>query len=604
MIKITTVSGEAFDLPKDFSIQIEDSSPIFNDRGSQSVPVTLPPTDRNRRLTGYICRMDSYLHTEQTIIDCTVYDGTYVRSGKMNVDSASSQEGISVNIGFDNSIAYLKWSQKKLCEIYFPSRSFQSIQEVADAFNSGTLDNDFASFPIVVSEDSATNPETDEEQIYLDCLTGDIKTNAYKVMRVTGTDKTVREIDVPPLYGTGIFIRVGCILEYVFRHIGCTIVDNPFITDPDLKSLVVLNSVEDALCKLRIDYTDLLPDVTVEQFLKALWARFGMVYTIDYDRMLANIMLLKDILEKKPDMTDEKYGLTNRITGFPKITYNAPQYLRLSAGTSLTYAPAGFDTYRGLSQYAKEHISITTKCFSSGDGLSLPADGLIFNPLTGNWYYKGKFHGSSYFPYDPGNSNMEPLEISSDDECVPIYPGTSESGLASTLPAFLIGPKHVNTVSTYDHRGELDEELKTPLGFMFDFGNILPFQRRWTVAGTQKWESGSVEYRSDGFRLSMLFDFEHGLFANFWRKFDEILRHGNRTIEVSLSLRKEEVRSLDILRPVFLMGMPCLIDTMTYSLPANKIVTVRMKLRSITPSGEYDRDNEQFGDSLPLDWLR
>ena len=53
MIKIL-IKGEALDLPEGFSMAVEDTNPIFNDQGSQSIPATVPPTRRNNRLTSHV----------------------------------------------------------------------------------------------------------------------------------------------------------------------------------------------------------------------------------------------------------------------------------------------------------------------------------------------------------------------------------------------------------------------------------------------------------------------------------------------------------------------------------------------------------------------
>ena len=43
-----------FDLQNDFSIEIEDTSPIYNERGSQSVPATLPASRNNLSLITHV----------------------------------------------------------------------------------------------------------------------------------------------------------------------------------------------------------------------------------------------------------------------------------------------------------------------------------------------------------------------------------------------------------------------------------------------------------------------------------------------------------------------------------------------------------------------
>ena len=56
-LKISNASG-TFDLQKDFNTEIEDSSPIYNERGSQSIAATIPGTKKNLRLNKHIERTD------------------------------------------------------------------------------------------------------------------------------------------------------------------------------------------------------------------------------------------------------------------------------------------------------------------------------------------------------------------------------------------------------------------------------------------------------------------------------------------------------------------------------------------------------------------
>ena len=56
-MKILTEKG-VLDLTEDFSIQIDNKSPINNDQASQSVPVTVPATPNNARITDFPFRPD------------------------------------------------------------------------------------------------------------------------------------------------------------------------------------------------------------------------------------------------------------------------------------------------------------------------------------------------------------------------------------------------------------------------------------------------------------------------------------------------------------------------------------------------------------------
>ena len=53
----------------------------------------------------------------------------------------------------------------------------------------------------------------------------------------------------------------------IFSAYGFTLVENPFATDYQLSKMVVLNNVADTIVTGEIDYRNLMPDCTVNEFL-------------------------------------------------------------------------------------------------------------------------------------------------------------------------------------------------------------------------------------------------------------------------------------------------------------------------------------------------
>ena len=106
-MKISTPRG-CLDLAVDASLQIEETSPVLNDRGSQSLPLTVPATPHNAAMLAFPQRIDRHDPLPSDLL-CTIHDGAFVRQGRINVISASPTDGITVNIGFDNAEAYAKW---------------------------------------------------------------------------------------------------------------------------------------------------------------------------------------------------------------------------------------------------------------------------------------------------------------------------------------------------------------------------------------------------------------------------------------------------------------------------------------------------------------
>ena len=158
MLKIKTNKGY-LDLGGDFTVQIDEKSPVMNDRGSQTVPVTVPCTGNNAKITGFAHRLDMGIKPMNEDQACTVLDGAYKRTGKINIVSAGKKEGITLNIGFDNSEAYSAWKAKKLNAITLPVKEYSSVNSLCAHLQQvlGGYQTDYAVFQIMTGNDSKDN---------------------------------------------------------------------------------------------------------------------------------------------------------------------------------------------------------------------------------------------------------------------------------------------------------------------------------------------------------------------------------------------------------------------------------------------------------------
>lgn len=66
-------------------------NPVMNDRGSQTVPVTVPCTGNNAKITGFAHRLDMGIKPMNEDQACTILDGAYKRTGKINIVSAGKR---------------------------------------------------------------------------------------------------------------------------------------------------------------------------------------------------------------------------------------------------------------------------------------------------------------------------------------------------------------------------------------------------------------------------------------------------------------------------------------------------------------------------------
>ena len=676
MIQIKT-QGEALDLPSGFSMEVEDTNPIFNDRGSQSLPATVPATRRNIRLLAAPHRPDADIDPNLPARTVEVVEGAYIRRGTMNITEAGKEEGISFNVGFDNSTAYAKWQKKKLSELDLPTYKPDLSQggapvdlllsELYRIYRTpDSRKDDFAVFPLALNSESTG--------------TDDAKRTFWEVLNLVGAGKNslaqpatmkrlidgeVTEVSVPAGYMVSPFLRVWRVLELIFDNLDLRILKNPFIEDVELSRLVILNNAADSICRGEIKYSDLMPDSTVEEFLNALWVRFGLVYNIDENKGTVSLRLLKDIIGREGAGSLDAYA-----AGTPKITYGERQYVKLSAATSIEGAAPACERFEDFAKgldvskvrlgsnvaqwknngsqenpswsgetgggyyedynpwedpdweepdppepdypepdddrynYSARSAATAQPAAASASGSSA-ADAknsfLAREFVTGQWYRLDATNGkvrsssSSFFNWDPQPEGLAAFELSSEDECVPIGAVNIKDALPDYVfhevcPQYLFGSRHYHSYIKGSDESGTDGD-RSPLSFLFaytvgqkTYGRITP------EAG-----DGRPLVLDDGTtpRITLLFQFSDGLFAKFWAGYDEILRHGNRSIEVKSRFNSLELPKMNILDPYTFKGIRVLIDTMTYSLPSGREIAADLKLRTIQAQGSYDIRKEQ-----------
>lgn len=665
MIQIKT-NGETLDLPSGFSMEIEDTNPIFNDRGSQSLPATVPATRRNIRLLDAPHRIENNTDPNLPEREAEVIAGAYIRKGVVNLTEASRKEGFTMNIGFDNSTAYMKWQKKKLNKldnlpVYTPMEGQGTdverlLQDLFDIYkNPSPHSNPFAVFPLAVHKE-----KVDGKGTYLEILNL-VNTNETGLfngnVRNRVMNNEVVRVTVPSGYAVSPFVRVWKVIELAFQDLGVTLTYNLFKTDTELSRLVVLNNCADAACTGSIKYSDILPDCTVSEFFNALWVRFGVVYNVDYDRKTVRLELLKDILK-----SNVPGDLGQYIADYSKVEYQERQYVKLSAGTSIEdAAPAtdrledflrgidgdvaggagvedwtndgstdypdwdgdymdgyyddydpdrdGWDDpdpdnpdYGDRDDYDDPDYTRSAPAKQREDTPPLVARHLAREFVTGKWWKLDNYNNktieksSAFFNWDPQPEGCTAVDMASQDECVPIgdfrHPhhagGDTFDGY---IPLYLFGSRHFH--SSIKGSDEKESGDTTPLAFLFAY----TVKQKTIGRLNGETEYGQIMKLDDGTspKLSLYFHYKGGLYDTFWIKYDELLRHNNRSVEVKARMDVKNLRALDMLSPYSMGGARVLLDTMTYTMPSGKSVQVDLKLRVIQTQGNgYYNFSEEF----------
>lgn len=598
-LKIQNKKG-IFDLQKDFSIEIEDTSPVYNERGSQSIAATMPASSHNLTLTEHIHRLDTD-HAPTPDDRVVVSDGVYSRVGKMNITQADKSTGIVSNIGFDESEVYAIWDKISL-------RSLENLPTfkntdgplglaiyLNEIMIGKRVESDYAIFPICVAMPSTTNQ--DKPTYYPEYLNRIFKAsddpgdyslycNRREETYLINNDPVLTS--VPEGYGITPFLKVSWILDFIFHSYGYTVVENPFTTHPQLSRLVVLNNTADCCVKGILNYADLMPDCTINEFLQALYCRFGMIYFINGKTKTVKLKFIKDIITAP---ASQDWTLLKAAS--PIINYNTPQQLKLSANTSISgpyQSVVAAPSAESLDKFLKPYDYIVSSNYNKGYLYYSNYNGVytVRNIYTKNMDAKS----SDFFPWDKG-ANIGYMEVSSVDECLPMKGSYPDDGFV--CPAYLLGKVHRYTnIASADIELDEKQETKTPLCFCFAMpkgSTTYPFgsPRCYGPDGSKP----IVDSNENTYDISMTFVGENGLFNRFWKGFDAILRHANHTIEASLLLTHNQLLNFDFSDPISMDGQRLLIDNQRYTLPLVSSRPSTVYLRSLKLLKPYDLETEQ-----------
>lgn len=651
MVRIT-IEGEELDLNEGFTLSIEETSPIFSDAGSQAIDITIPATARNKRILGFPARVDNSRRGIATGIRCMVAAGAYIRTGSVNIADASDT-GISINIGFENSIAYEAWKSRRLKDIEcLPVYRFRDMAAVGTRLkglygSSDPQEDDLAVFPICLAKkewkSTRSGNEVEANDYYIINRLADNMFREGKFTKYRCIDGKAFMMSYPAGYTCSPFVRVWKILECVFRDLGLEMERNMFREDIALARLVVLNNTEDAVCDKTLDYAELMPDCSIEEFLNALHVRFGFVYSVDFDSGTVRTGLVREIPGRPSQLTLDPLVTSKPVSGF--VT---PQYVALCAGTSMEGAETAADRFEDfIGDYGTEDIFRVGESLRNSEAFETEVDKRLkeitdrdnnaavetpgdvqfpdgadcipaerekrrvakeflycWSATSGEWERFCNERGrqiveesSSFFVWDPQPDGLDKNGLTSVDEFCPVrgidpleftnaVAGNEDyRGSVEYMPTFFAAPRHFHTDK---YHGEEETEGECPLSFMFAFTGT---QIAENTIGRNSPDRGEGEdalaMGGEVHPYSLYFQFKNGLYSIFWRDYDMIMRVRDRRVKVPARLKSVVARGINVLDPVKLHGVPMLIENMDFTLGKGDMVDVDFTLVPIMPPVDF-----------------
>lgn len=617
--------GEVFDLPSGYVIEGEKNNPVFEKKGSQTVPIALPATIKNNRLLNFPFRLDRSERQEETT-RVIVEAGSSQQMGLLSVNSASPKS-ISSTIGYDESEMYVQFGTMQLRDIpELPVLDFggNNISERVDsvlfhltAVMKQQVDTDYYVFPVLlkyefVTEENVTKSYTeilndiDTNIIYPDSPNGRIAElkalSNRSIIRYENGEEI--EISAPKGYGVSPFLKVYRILELIFEHYKFKLTENPFKDHRQLKKMVVLNNCMDTILTGKLSYKDLMPDITIQDFLDSLFAKFGMLYFVDSNSRTVRIKFLKDIITNG-DV--DRINLTKFKNNDPNISFSSPKQLRLKMNRDNESTEILANTFE---EFLEQYNNQFTDSFSFNEpGTGVNVNGRIsqvfrkyhsryvvlniFNIETTEYYTS-----SDFFDWDKKTSGIAYEDIEMKDLCIPFSDiiGYSIQNTMGYPPYYSVGIKHLYTEIVVNGQSQNNVENPSKLAFLFGWGLTKHSEQyRFNYFFASQFNQDINGYtikdeQNNEYDISLTCNRVYGLYNRFWKEYDAFIRHSNQEVNCDIHLSDLELMNFKIDNQVIIDNQPYIARQIKYKLNTSDKISewIFRTIRHYEPHSEIE----------------
>ncbi|MDO9634197.1 MAG: hypothetical protein Q7J05_04030 [Paludibacter sp.] len=561
-LKIKKKTGEIFDLPQDYVIEAEKNNPAFTTSGSKTITINFPATDNNRKLLLNTERLDKAERPETFPV--LVESDAYQQQGLMTINS-----GFNAGIGFDEAELYNKMGTIKLKDLPgLPVLEYSGTLEqkldyllsyLTDVMKNETV-ADFYVFPVILQYEKVDSKEYYIIVNELDLTIDPENLPNGRLAELSGLNRRIMtvydseeiQLDVPRGFGISPFLKVHKILQLIFSYFGYTIVENPF-AEYQLGKLVLLNNVMDTVVTGVLNYKDMMPDVTVNEFFDYLYNKFGMKYYINSNAKTVRLRFINNLLRTDiPDYIDLNEFKTEELI----INYSSlPKQLKLTANREIESSKTPYNTFE---KFLQEYDQ-----FTEYNGINI-TEGVVnlFDKIISRYYVNNPYNGSTvinssdFFDWDKEN-DIEYEEIKMDDLSVPLM--RYKSG--HTYLAFLLGYRLNYTENTNKESDNDNTISASKIAFAFGFKltqltNIAQYNY-FFASQINRDEFGNFIYdgpiRQD---ISLTINREDGLYNRFWKHYDSFIRHSNFEVKCKLKMSESSVLDYDISKQKLINNQP------------------------------------------------
>lgn len=624
-MKITNLDkGKAYQLGEDAKLEVERTNPFFNDYGETTSPLDIPASDYNRMILNY---PDTFgLREKMVATNVSIEDGEYFAQCRQIILSAQHKGNISSSFYINDGSFYSKIQNVKLKDIFKGEMipGCTTVDECIAFCQSlvGGKNENFDIFPVLLTDDSGRDIEYNYKILNWGGAIGVPRTASYWrykegggyeyvtahkmysfVLNVNSPrfwgewewTEYVNEIPISLTKGYYIspFIRANYLLKRIFKYFGYDLKENFFTKTAPFNKMVVLNNVIDVLVNGHIRIEDLLPDVSVLDFLSVFRKKFLCEFVADEGTHTADIIFLKDAIDSKP-VAD----LTRQMTEEPTLSYKAASdYKRVVLRSKYQADSDAEDSYDDI----KDMVSKNSGAYFDN------ADGCFYKKgYSGNYSVKVKIGGCSQ-SYDSGDDNIDTQDVEI-PEMIPevrtlqykeILDG--ETVIRDIDRQLYIGDYATlnSSMKVATEDGEEASEATSTLPVMLAFpyvasdgvvcGTVTAYDTHlYSNVGFGSHQGEQTPRKI--FDYSLVYNGEDGIYEKFYRQYDLLLRNSLQELKVKLLLSQSQKQNLPSYAKVVIRGVSFFFNKLKFTL-GGKSEPTESELRTIaltTPINEAE----------------
>lgn len=626
-MKITNLDkGKAYQLGEGAKLEVERTNPFFNDYGETTSPLDIPASDYNRMILNY---PDTFGTRDKMVAtNVSIEDGEYFAQCRQIILSAQRKGNISSSFYINDGSFYSKIQNVKLKSIFKDEMipgctTVDECIEFCESLIRGENEN-YAIFPVLLTDDSGM--DTGYTYKILNKIgRSDYLPNAnywrYKdgggyeyvpaprkygfILVGTGTrylwnkfptTEYVNEIPISLDKGYYIspFIRANYVLKRVFKYFGYDLKENFFTKTEPFNKMVLLNNVIDVMVNGHIRIEDLLPDVSVSDFLSVFRKKFLCEFVSDEGTHTADIIFLRDAVDSTPVA-----NLTRQMTEEPTLSYKAASdYKRVVLRAKQQVDSEAEDSYDNI----KDMVAKNSGAYFSNEYGCFYKDG-----YSGNYKTKVKI-GECSQGYDSGEDDIDTQDVEI-PEMIPevrmlqyIQESDGET-ITRDMGRWLYVGDYVTLnssmkVSTEDNSETSEEASITPVMLAFPYigtdympcGTVTAYDiHSYPLGGFGSHHQGTQTPKKL-FDYSLVYNGEDGIFEKFYRQYDLLLRNSLQELKVKLLLSQSQKQNLPSYAKVVIRGVSFFFNKLKFTL-GGKSEPTESELRTIaltTPVNEAE----------------